>query len=188
MNSVNDLGYHLDGSYFDIQGAYGYNGVLSSSNEKPFLDAFYDEFTCWCQENGIIAEFTRFNPVLSNENISKGNLSCIQNRKTVSIDLTQSIEEIYNDLSKSCRRAIKKAKTANLKVIEYKNNYPNKEAFVRLYHDTMTRLNSTEYLFFNKEYFDGLFENLKPYHFEVYSGSTLASTICILMEQRSTTI
>ena len=55
MNSVNDLGYHLDGSYFDIQGAYGYNGVLSSSNEKPFLDAFYDEFTCWCQENGIIA-------------------------------------------------------------------------------------------------------------------------------------
>jgi hypothetical protein len=27
INSVNALGYNLDKEYFDIQGAYGYNGV-----------------------------------------------------------------------------------------------------------------------------------------------------------------
>jgi len=30
-NSVNELGYNLEDKYFDIQGAYGYNGVISNS-------------------------------------------------------------------------------------------------------------------------------------------------------------
>ncbi len=30
LNRINDLGYKLDKPYYDIRGAYGYNGVLSS--------------------------------------------------------------------------------------------------------------------------------------------------------------
>ena len=34
INSINQLGYELDNEYFDIQGAYGYNGVVSSSYDS----------------------------------------------------------------------------------------------------------------------------------------------------------
>ena len=57
MNSVNDLGYKLAKPYFDIQGAYGYNGVVSSSFEKIFIDGFYQEFNSYCEQQNIIAEF-----------------------------------------------------------------------------------------------------------------------------------
>jgi hypothetical protein len=40
INSVNDLGYDLDDEYYDIQGAYGYNGVVSSIHNESFIDAF----------------------------------------------------------------------------------------------------------------------------------------------------
>ena len=40
INSVNELGYELDGEYFDIQGAYGYNGMVSLTVFTSVLIAF----------------------------------------------------------------------------------------------------------------------------------------------------
>ena len=45
MNSVNDAGYDLDDTYFDIQGAYGYNGVVTSNNNISFRKKFYNSFS-----------------------------------------------------------------------------------------------------------------------------------------------
>ena len=39
-NSVNKLVYELEGEYFDIQGAYGYNGVVTNCKEQVFLNRF----------------------------------------------------------------------------------------------------------------------------------------------------
>ena len=41
INSVNELGYNLDQEYYDIQGAYGYNGVISSIRNLDFISSFY---------------------------------------------------------------------------------------------------------------------------------------------------
>lgn len=67
INSVNDLGFKLNKQYFDIQGAYGYNGVATSSCEESFKKSFYTAFQNFIEEHSIIAEFTRFNPFLKNE-------------------------------------------------------------------------------------------------------------------------
>ena len=40
INSVNELGYDLDNEYFDIQGAYGYNGAVSSSYDEDIIKKF----------------------------------------------------------------------------------------------------------------------------------------------------
>jgi hypothetical protein len=40
INSVNELGYKLNNEYYDIQGAYGYNGVISSSYNIEFRRKF----------------------------------------------------------------------------------------------------------------------------------------------------
>ena len=37
INSVNSLGYELDKEYYDIQGAYGYNGIVTSSNSENHI-------------------------------------------------------------------------------------------------------------------------------------------------------
>ena len=46
INKINDLGYDLDDDYFDIRGAYGYNGVVYSSDDQNFRKKFYEE-TIW---------------------------------------------------------------------------------------------------------------------------------------------
>ena len=66
MNSVNDLGYDLDVTYFDIQGAYGNNGAVTLNDTISFKNEFDMIFKEFCTDSNIIAEFTRFNPILNN--------------------------------------------------------------------------------------------------------------------------
>ncbi len=66
LNRINNLGYDLNESYYHIEGAYGYNGVISSSNDPDFIKNFYEDFNKYCKENNIIAEFTRFHPLFEN--------------------------------------------------------------------------------------------------------------------------
>lgn len=186
INSINSLGFDLDKEYFDIQGAYGYNGIISTCQEPDFINDFYEKFNKYCQDENIIAEFTRFNPILANQNFSKEHLSCSFNRNTVSVDLKQSHDEITTQFNSSCKRAIKKAKKSNLTVKVYKNKYPFKEAFIEMYYETMNRLNSIDYLLFNDKYLNRLFDELNPDHFVVfYNEIPIASSICITSENYS---
>ena len=66
INSINSLGYCLDKEYKDVQGAYGYNGICTNCSEKIFLNNFYRNFDQYCNDNNIIAEFTRFHPIFQN--------------------------------------------------------------------------------------------------------------------------
>ena len=86
-NSINNLGYDLDDEYFDIQGAYGYNGILSSNYNNIFRNNFYKEFYEYCQKGNIIAEFNRYNPMLNNHMFADGILDLELNRKTIYLDL-----------------------------------------------------------------------------------------------------
>ncbi|HMN25606.1 MAG TPA: hypothetical protein PKE38_13970 [Ignavibacteriaceae bacterium] len=54
LNKINDLGYQLEESFYDIQGAYGYNGILSSSNDPEFRKSFYIEFNKFCLDNILL--------------------------------------------------------------------------------------------------------------------------------------
>src|ERR1035437_11162312 len=92
-NSILDLGYDLDKEYYDIQGVYGYNGVLSNNHSFEFRTGFYSAFNKFCEENNIIAEFTRFHPILKNQKFSEGFLTVIKDRNTVFLDLSKSYDE-----------------------------------------------------------------------------------------------
>ena len=36
-NAITHLGYSLDKEYYDIQGAYGYNGIIASNHSSAFI-------------------------------------------------------------------------------------------------------------------------------------------------------
>lgn len=154
LNSVNELGYELDENYYDIQGAYGYNGVVSSSYNSDFIDCFYYGFQNYCDENNIIAEFTRFHPLLYNHIFSSKHLNVIFDRPTVYINVNKTEKELWGDLQRSTRKQINRCyKRHQVKVKLLENNEYDLNTFTNIYWDSMERVESSKYLFFNEEYF-----------------------------------
>ena len=87
INPVNPLGYDLNNEYFDIQGAYGYNGMVTSSKDEGFIARFHESFDQFCQDEHIVAEFSRFHPLLNNQVLASPKMQTFYSRKTVKLDL-----------------------------------------------------------------------------------------------------
>lgn len=168
LNRINGFDYNFEVSYFDIQGAYGYNGVVYSSEDSEFKKSFYYEFSKFCKENNIIAEFTRFHPLLENYKFSIDYLDVIFNRRTVYIDLTQTYDQLFNRFTSQVKKNILKSEKHNLKCKIYKNDFPFKKDFIEMYNETMDKVQSDRYLYFNDVYFDNLFNNLNLIQFVVF--------------------
>ncbi|MFW5804730.1 MAG: lipid II:glycine glycyltransferase FemX [bacterium] len=164
LNSVNDLGYDLDQQYYDIQGAYGYNGVVSSSYQPNFIDSFYGAFNKWCQKNNIIAEFIRFNPYFMNHNFSKDYLQQLLNRRTVILDLNDSFDTIWEKaFSSKTRNMIRKA-LKNDYTTTIDNTDKGVRDFYNIYLNTMKGIESDSYYYFNLNMFQKML-NEPSFHF-----------------------
>ena len=163
INSINQLGYDLKEEYYDIQGVYGYNGVVASTIEDGFRGLFYQVFRKFCLDNNIIAEFTRFNPLLKNYEFSTNYLIILKNRQTIYIKLDDSYDLIWKNYSSVNRNMIRKAIKNNVRV-KVSNNKQDYLSFMKIYYDNMRRINADEYYFFNKEYFLNIKEHLEKNH------------------------
>lgn len=165
INSINELGYCLDKEYYDIQGAYGYNGVVSSSYDSEFIDAFYRSFNEYCSSQNIVAEFTRFHPLLQNHEFSKNDMSVVFNRKTIFINLYdyQDIDDLrMRSFSKEARKNIRKAEKQQLSysLATYQEEY---NEFYKLYLSTMKSIGALDYYYFNNNFFKEI-QKLKKNH------------------------
>lgn len=175
INSVNELGYNLDKKYYDIQGAYGYNGSVSSSYDLDFISKFNCEFEIYCCIYNIIAEFTRFNPILGNQTFFRSQFGPFYDRETILIDLSRGIENIWNSqYSSKNRNVLRKAKKYNYE-IEIVNDPCSEDldTFYLLYSNTMKYVNAENFYFFSEKYFKDIFEQLKnsSYIANVYDPS-----------------
>ena len=149
INPITTLGYKLDKEYYDIQGAYGYNGIITSSEDADFIAAFWETFDAYCQENDIVAEFTRFHPLLNNQRLASPKMKTFFSRHTVALDLTD--EDIWmHQISSKNRNMIRKAEKEGVTIVE-SDDY---ETFRCLYDGTMTDLHAEDFYFFPKSYYD----------------------------------
>ena len=161
INSVNELGCDLDNAYFDIQGAYGYNGVISSNNNEQFIKNFYESFENYCKKNNIIAEFTRFHPLLNNKKFSEQNLNIIYYRKTIFLDLTKDYDDIWKEeYSGKNRNMIRKAEKCGV-VSFISQDEKDYQSFIELYSETMENVRASDYYYFDNIYFDNIRKELK---------------------------
>ena len=149
INPITPLGYKLDKEFYDIQGAYGYNGIITSSEDAAFIAAFWKTFDAYCQENDIVAEFTRFHPLLNNQRLASPKMKTFFSRHTVALDLTD--DDIWmHQISSKNRNMIRKAEKEGVTIVE-SDDY---EMFRRLYDGTMTDLHAEDFYFFPKSYYD----------------------------------
>ena len=164
FNSVNRLGYHLDEEYYDIQGAYGYNGILYSSSSTEFLKGFSQSLSDYCIEKNIIAEFTRFNPIIKNHIFSKY-LSIVKTNKNIIVDLTNTKEDIWSSLyDRSVRKNVGKANRSGLRLKIFSNSQITDSwlnEFKKIYYTTLKRNNARNYYYYSDDYFVNLIKQIK---------------------------
>ena len=184
INSINALGYHLDETYFDIQGAYGYNGVAASSFHPAFIVEFYKTFNEWCMQNNIVAEFTRFHPLLNNHLFSDQYFQIIFDRKTILVDLHQDYNEILKNYQRTTRKQINRAtKRYNLRIEQHINDPDCVDIFYPIYRETMDRTTADKYLYFDRAYFRQLLSTTQSACFVVMDGEeSIASIIAFYNE------
>ena len=181
LNSVNELGYELNKEYFDIQGAYGYNGVVSSFYDETFIDAFFKVFNKYCIENNIIAEFTRFHPILNNHQFSLDYFNVLFDRSIVYIDVNKSYDELWGDLQRTTRKQINRCyKRYNFKVDVLEDESYDLNVFENIYTKSMVRVHSSKYLYFNHQYFEQLLNLPTTIQYIVWKDNHPISTIIAL--------
>ncbi len=123
--------------YFDIVSPYGYSGPVEAG-EKVSWASYLDEFSVYCRENRIVAEFARLHPFLMQP------LTASRQGEVVYVDLEKPF-----DFDKGCKSAIKKAE-ANSVIVDMN---PDIRSFVDLYWATMKRNNADLSYYFNLRFF-----------------------------------
>lgn len=174
-NPITPLGYHLDKEYYDIQGAYGYNGIIASTYTPDFIKAFWETFDLWCQENSIVAEFSRFHPLLNNQKLASPKMKTFFSRHTVALDLTD--DDIWmHQISSKNRNMIRKAEKEGVTIIE-SDDY---ETFRKLYNGTMSDLHAEHFYFFPPEYYSEYKHTFKDESLlclAIYDGKVIAGSM-----------
>lgn len=181
-NPIMPLGYDLDKEYYDIQGAYGYNGLIASTNDAKFIAEFWAAFDAWCHENNIIAEFMRFHPLLNNQRLASPKMKIFFSRHTVALDLNLSLDEIWTQqFSSKNRNMIRKAEKEGVTIVESEDY----ETFRKLYDGTMTNLNAENYYFFPQSYYEEYKESFKDnsiLYFAMLDGKVIAGSMFMFSE------
>ncbi len=184
INSVNDLGYELHEEYYDIQGAYGYNGVVTSNYSMSFREVFFNKFEKFCSNYNVIAEFTRFNPILGNHQFSENFITVNFDREVVYLNIEQSYDYIWNNqYSSKNKNMIRKGQNSLFAKIS--NDRSALKQFKKVYLHTMEKINAANYFSFNDEYFDEFNDGMKDNSyiintFDKHTGNIQSSMLLMI--------
>lgn len=174
-NPITPLGYKLDKEYYDIQGAYGYNGIIASNHDSGLINAFWESFDVWCKKNDVVAEFSRFHPLLNNQELASPKMKTFYSRHTVALDLTD--DDIWmHQISSKNRNMIRKAEKEGVTIVE-SDDY---ETFRKLYNGTMSDLHAEDFYFFPPEYYGEYKQTFKDESLlclATYDGKVIAGSM-----------
>jgi hypothetical protein len=149
----------LPDGLWDATSAYGYGGPVFSRNHSPdwvasALDLAIDKL----KDEGCVSWFVRLHPIL-NASWQSNHGVVVDHGPTVSVDLSKSAEHHWRETMSGHRGDINKATKAGVTV--HAGTSPSSlDAFVRIYHETMTALGASGYYFFKDEYFQDLVDLL----------------------------
>lgn len=153
-------GQPLSEDLYDIESVYGYSGPLATSTQPAFLARAWSSFGEWCQSRRIIAEFVRFHPLLGTQAFVDDQYLTTADRETVTINLSQSLPDLWDTYPSVQRNMVRKALKLGLACQEFSPE-EGLERFVKLYWQNMDRAQAQAYYFFPMDYFENLFRLLK---------------------------
>lgn len=184
INPVSSLGLGLQDEYFDIQSVYGYTGPLVSTRDQEFLASAHSTFHEYCKSENIIAEFTRFHPLLANYEVEPTD-QVLPDRDTVVVDLLSGYEDIWTKhYSGNARNMIRKAQKLDYRCeFAMSPSHEQIKRFAALYAMNMTKVAASAYYFFSEQFFFDTFsclnENVVLINVLDSQNVTVASTLLL---------
>lgn len=169
---------------YDIITPYGYGGPLYNRTTSEAVSNFRKAFGRYCQEENIVSEFIRFNPMLKNHFYLDDWMDVSYNRETIYIDLRQSRQELFSQYHHNHRRNIRKARKYDLSFKAYTKQEAVEcaGAFYEIYKETMDRVGAEAYFYFSENYIRQLLEGLDGKSMigaVFYEGKMVSAALCM---------
>lgn len=133
----------------DIVTPYGYTGILVRSHgpDGDLIKGFVAAFKEYCRAQGIVAGFTRFHPLLRNQELLRGQFVIEERGHTVFLDLRKDAETLFAEMDRKTRNLVRKAERNGV-TIERSGREEDLQRFAKLYLGTMEKRDANrKYLF-----------------------------------------
>lgn len=168
---------------YDFETAYGYGGPIWNHADEAFKRAALRSMVEALAKQHYIAGFVRFHPLLQNQEGFEQIGRLLPERKTVAINLDQTMDEVWkNEIHSKNRNMIRRAEKAGLR-FEADYGYAHIRDFIRLYDSTMDKLSAEEFYYFDDRYYENLVKDI-PNSFLgcVYYGEQIISSAIFMYE------
>lgn len=166
---------------YDVVTPYGYGGFLIEGYfTSENLKNFYSKYSDFLSLNNIIAEFTRFHPIIGNEKYLTDNYPCVELGRTVSIQLN-SEKEIWDNFTSKNRNMIRKAQKSGVSI---KHGLTKQlfDKFMDMYNRTMDNDSASKYYYFSNKFYDSILNDLREnaeIFYAVFNNEIIAMSIMI---------
>lgn len=169
------------GKYYDTVTPYGYGGFLFEGEmTAEGADDFRQQYGNFCREQGIVADFTRFHPLLKNAGRMRDFAEVTDLGHTIYMDLA-SEEVIWNNIASKNRNMIRKAQKVGIEIRHGRGKELLQE-FMAIYNATMDRDKAEPYYYFGEAFYDSIYEDLQDHYelfYAVLNGETIAMSIML---------
>ena len=145
----------------DATSVYGYAGPIQSHSEVPaavvnnFQQALREELNAL----RVVTLFSRLNTFLPQADVLAGLGECQTLQKTVSIDLTLPLATQRAGYRQSLKAAVNKVRRAGVTCVHDRDG-AYLDDFVRIYHETMHRVEAGQQYYFTPDYFTQTLKHL----------------------------
>ena len=169
-------------SWSDITSPYGYGGAYywGDNDAKVEVSAgFWEAYNKWAKREGCISEFIRFH--LFEHDLAGYPSEKVLRSKNIVRSLTLSKDDLWMDFKHKVRKNVKKSQQAGLEcIIDEDGRYLTD--FLNLYESTMDRRDAADSYYFNRVYFEAVFDHLpaNSAYFYVLDGHKIVSTELVL--------
>lgn len=139
----------------DATSVYGYPGPLSTPAaraDEAFMARVVTELSRVAGELRLVSAFSRLNPLLACGAVCRHIGRLVETGTTVSVDLSLTPEERRSKYRHSHRYEIRRARSAGVHAFK-DEAWVHFDDFLRLYTDTMTKVEATHRYFFDRDYF-----------------------------------
>lgn len=189
IRSVNALGYELDDEYYDLCGAYGYNGPLGKVKDPNFISSFNNELKLYLHENKVVTEFVRYCPLVGNRKYHNYTEQ-IHVLENVYVDLSQGPDYVWEkEFEYRVRKTVRKGASYDLETVFLSGEQIEADAireFFAIYNSTMQRNEADDYYYFDLSFFTKLVEVMKDRVLlsTTYLGDKAISTELLLIDEQ----
>jgi CelD/BcsL family acetyltransferase involved in cellulose biosynthesis len=147
----------LGRGWMDATSVYGYAGPIQSHARMPHTVIY--NFGCALRdalrERCVVTAFSRLHPLMHQSQVLTGLGECKLIGQTVSIDLTLSASDRWNQYRENHKRDINRATQLGV-VCLYDHTQMYFDHFIDMYHETMDRVHASSVYYFDHAYFNDL--------------------------------